>query len=117
MSLYVSLDADRNAFDTVQISVGSDMRAAGITMNISPNPSNGKVAVDISTPEALVGKAATLTIVDMLGKSVTTLYDGKLSASSSHYSWQPDATIAEGVYTLIATINGKNYTQQIVRMK
>jgi len=115
--LYVSLDADITAFDTAQISVGSDMRAAGITMNISPNPSNGKVAVDISTPEALVGKAATLTIVDMLGKSVTTLYDGKLSASSSHYSWQPDATIAEGVYTLIATINGKNYTQQIVRMK
>ncbi|HEY6170992.1 MAG TPA: M12 family metallo-peptidase, partial [Candidatus Kapabacteria bacterium] len=114
---YVSLDADIVAFDTAQISVGNDLHTAGITMNISPNPSNAKVTVDISIPEALVGKEVTLTIVDMLGKTVTSLYDGKLSASSSQYSWQPEATIADGVYTLIATINGKNYTKQIVRMK
>lgn len=115
--LYVSLDAEIIAFDTAQISVGNDLHAAGITMNISPNPSNAKVTVDISTPESLVGKEVTLTIVDMLGKTVTTMYDGKLASSSSQYSWQPEATIAEGVYTLIATINGKNYTKQIVRMK
>jgi hypothetical protein len=114
---YVSLDAEVLAFDTAQVSVGNDLHAAGITMNISPNPSNAKVTLDISTPETLVGKEVTLTIVDMLGKTITTLYDGKLAASSSKYSWQPEAAIAEGVYTLIATINGKNYTKQIVRMK
>lgn len=115
--MFVSLDANVTEFDTAQISVGNNLAAAGIKINVSPNPSNGKVTVDISTPESLLGKEVTLTVVDMLGKAVTTLCDGKLSASSSHYSWQPEATVADGVYTLIATINGKNYTQQIVRMK
>ncbi len=114
---FVSLDADVIAFDTAQISVGNNAAAAGIRINISPNPSNSKVTVDISTPESLVGKEVILTVVDMLGKNVTTLYDGKLAASSSHYSWQPEATVADGVYTLITTINGKSYTQQIVRVK
>lgn len=115
--MFVSLDANVSAFDTAQISVGNNAAAAGIKINISPNPSNSKVTVDVSTPEALVGKEVILTVVDMLGKNVTTLFDGKLTASSSHYSWQPESTVADGVYTLITTINGKSYTQQIVRVK
>lgn len=115
--MFVSLDANVSAFDTAQISVGNNAAAAGIKINISPNPSNSKVTVDISTPEALVGKEVILTVVDMLGKNVTALFDGKLTASSSHYSWQPESTVADGVYTLITTINGKSYTQQIVRVK
>jgi hypothetical protein len=117
MQMFVSLDADVTAFDTAQISVGSDLKAAGITMNISPNPSNGKVVVTMTMPDALIGKPATFTIVDMLGKHITTMFEGTLTNATSEFVWSPERSLADGVYTLIATINGKNYTKQIVRMK
>lgn len=115
--LFVSLDANVTEFDTAQVSVGNNPEAAGIKITISPNPSSSNVTIDMSTPEALIGKEIVLTIVDMLGNTMTTLVDGNLSTSTAQYHWQPATSVPEGVYTLIATINGKNYTKQIVRVK
>jgi hypothetical protein len=53
----------------------------------------------------------------MLGKHITTMFEGTLTNATSEFVWSPERSLADGVYTLIATINGKNYTKQIVRMK
>jgi hypothetical protein len=66
-------------------------------MNISPNPSNGKVVVTMTMPDALIGKPATFTIVDMLGKHITTMFEGTLTNATSEFVWSPERSLADGV--------------------
>ncbi len=64
---------------------------------VFPNPGDGNITIDLSTPEQA---AIQIRVMDAMGKEIKTLYDGLPAAAE----WQFRTTIADlpsGVYTIV----------------
>lgn len=61
----------------------------------SPNPGTGAVQVRLSGE---AGRDARVTVVDALGRTVATLYDGPVGATTRTLTWEAD--VAPGVYSV-----------------
>ncbi len=60
-----------------------------------PNPARGRVTVPLRLAR---DGAATVTVVDALGRTVATLHDGPLPAGTSVLTWEATDALAAGVY-------------------
>ncbi len=63
-------------------------------LSVNPNPSVGAAALSFSVSPAAAGSPVRLTVVDVTGRLVRTLVDGRIEAGSHQLSW--DGTDAAG---------------------
>lgn len=84
---------------------------------VSPNPFKGILRIDLHAGSEYFGKSISVNIFDNLGRKVGMIDDSKLRASSEELSWQPDVTLSEGTYTLVAKIGEQEIVKQIVYIK
>jgi hypothetical protein len=78
-----------------------------------PNPFN---ASTVLTYDVIGDSRVTLTIYDIFGKVVTTLYDGFQSPGQHHVTWDASG-IASGIYFCQLSASGFNLVQKLVLMK
>jgi hypothetical protein len=83
---------------------------------LSPNPFGRQLQIELHAPD-FSGQSLAINIFDNLGREVGKVTSGKLNSSEAKFFWQPEVTIAEGTYTLIARIGAKEIIKQIVYIK
>ncbi|OZC03173.1 hypothetical protein BSZ36_09420 [Rubricoccus marinus] len=87
---------------------------AGSVLSITPNPSRGGARVTL-TPEAdASGGAVRVTVVDALGREVATLHAGPLAGAGS---WALPASLAPGIYTVLARGQGEVQNVRVTVVK
>lgn len=83
--------------------------------NIYPNPTSGKTNVALNIMEDSDIK---VTVMDMLGREVATIAEGKYAQGTQEFSFNTDAYNAtEGIYFVKLTVNGSVYTKKLVYTK
>lgn len=77
-----------------------------------PNPFNGSVSIQLNAP---VAGPATVTVKDVTGRIVATLYNGEIAEGQHIISWTPDAAqISNGVYFCEIKIGGESQTIKLM---
>ncbi len=89
----VHLDPDRWMLKKV-IAAGGQTPSGYVLKQNFPNPFNGGTTIQYSIPAA---STVTVTIFDILGRSVATLVDEKQDPGSYEYRWNPSA-LSSGLY-------------------
>jgi hypothetical protein len=84
-----------------------------LSLTVYPNPTASSTTISI-TPEGT--GYAEISIVNMLGQIVATVYSGVLDASEHTFTWeaQAKACATPGVYECVVRMNGKVQTVPIV---
>jgi hypothetical protein len=93
-------------------SVGSPQKL-NIEMMAQPNPFTSAVSVDLTLPTDLVGKSISVEVYNVLGTSVGSLYNGKISNEKLQLDWKPDGVDA-GTYYVVARVDDAVMTRKIV---
>ncbi|MEL6614399.1 MAG: FG-GAP-like repeat-containing protein [Bacteroidota bacterium] len=78
---------------------------------VSPNPASGAVRVRLSGE---AGRDAHVTVVDALGRTVATLYDGTVGSVAQTLVWEADVT--PGVYTVWLRASGARGSVRVTRL-
>ncbi len=91
--------------------------ASGPQLIVSPNPFKGKLGIELRAGSEYIGKAVSVNIFDNLGRKVGMIDGNKFNVSSEKLSWQPEASLSEGTYTLVAKIGEQEIVKQIVYIK
>lgn len=91
--------------------------ASAAELFISPNPFSRQLQVELRAGAEHFGELVSVNIFDNLGRKAGSIDGGKLSSSSVKLTWQPDFSLSEGTYTLIAKIGGQEIVKQIVYIK
>ena len=60
-----------------------------------PNPFNSILNLDLQVDK---GQFIKVNVVDMLGRHITTLFDGRMAQGSHSITWAPRASLTNGVY-------------------
>ena len=81
--------------------------------SVYPNPFNAVATIDFDLPRELTGS---LVVYDMLGREVTTLLNGRLSAGQHHRQFDGSA-LSSGVYLVRLNVGDVQQTQRLVLMK
>ena len=102
--------------DVSNLSVASS-HANDVQVYVSPNPFKGKLRIELRAGSEYLGKPVSVNIFDNLGRKIVTIDGSKLNAPSEELSWQPDATLSEGTYTLVAKIGEQETVKQVVYIK
>lgn len=77
------------------ISEGNTPLAEQIGLGNYPNPFNGRTYISFKLPEAA---NVTVTVYDVLGRIVNTVYSGTLNAGDHNFAWPLDGLPNSGVY-------------------
>ena len=87
-------------------------------MNLTnyPNPFNGRTMIDFSLPEA---GNVDITVYDVLGRQVSRVYSGYLTAGTYQYPWPSsyEQTPKSGIYYYRVTIEGGSRTGKMMFLK
>ena len=79
---------------------------------IGPNPASDQVFVKFKLQEP---GTTTINILDLKGKQVYTLFEGKLEAGKQSMVFEPDQTVIKaGVYFIAINHNGKIATRKLI---
>lgn len=102
---------------TIDVNGAGDLASGTITDwklgSAYPNPFNAETRFDLSVPEA---SRVTVTVYDLLGREVTRLHQGNLSAGLHTFNWHADTPA--GVYFLrVQSANGFSALQKMVLLK
>ena len=98
----VDNDGSKAQLPAVEVVIG-EQGSVAIT-SVTPNPVVTEARVAISLNDATM---ATVTLVDMNGRTVATLHEGSLTAGTHELDLDASA-LANGVYTVILTAAGQN---------
>jgi flagellar hook assembly protein FlgD len=117
--VYVNVAADRRLTITeLDVVAVEDMAATAPPLRLgapSPNPSGGRVRLDVSLPTAA---RVRLDVYDVQGRRVATLIDGRLGAGLHPVSWESrdhrGRRVAAGVYWARFEALGEVRTRAIV---
>jgi len=78
-----------------------------------PNPFNPSTTIEVELPEA---GHATITIIDLLGRTVATLFDGEYPAGTMHLQWDANGR-ASGSYLCLVRAGGERAMLRLMLMK
>lgn len=102
---------------TQVVGVGSGGGPSGYRLASAPNPVRGSATVELAIP-AGAATAATITVHDVSGRRVATVWDGPVGAGVTRFPWpRADAAgnaLAPGVYVLRARLGARVLTQRAV---
>ena len=103
-----------NEFYIDNINIGEAINPTGIntvvsginSLNVAPNPASGSAAVIVDLSLAV---DVTITLSDMTGREVATIYKGQMQAGTHKVAFDSD-DIATGIY-IVKVSNGKSFMQ------
>ncbi|CAN5370712.1 hypothetical protein BH10BAC1_BH10BAC1_18360 [soil metagenome] len=106
-------DAGNNIYlDDINIlgNVGVNELSNNLNFSIYPNPAEDNSFI---TFNLLQGNQATIKVYDIVGKEITSIFSGNLSAGEHQY---PVATskLAAGAYFVKLTVGGENFTKKLI---
>jgi len=84
-----------------------------LALYATPNPFNSVAKINVSLPNDSDLK---LTVVDLSGREISTLSNGKLSAGLHDFVWKPD-NCSSGIYFAIADIGIERTAQKLLLVK
>ena len=95
----------------------ADAAAPRVSLSASPNPFRGETTVELAS--ATGGSRAHVTVHDLAGRRVATLFDGVLAQGTTRLSWDGRGArgpMPAGVYLVRAEVHGERLARRIVRI-
>jgi hypothetical protein len=92
-------------------SLGSEDIALTLGLSVYPNPSNGISKISFTTEAA---STVSIHIYDVLGKEVTTTYNGKVAAGEQSFNVDLSA-FAGGIYTIRLDVDGNSAYRKLIK--
>ena len=97
--------------------VGGNAPPLGFRLANAPNPARGVTTVELAIPSG-AGSSARVTVHDVSGRQVATLWEGAVAAGVSRFPWpHADATgapLAPGVYLVRAQVGATRLVHRAV---
>ncbi len=87
-------------------------KAETFEVSTFPNPSNGKVNFEVKMPA--LSNDITLEVYDLTGRLVYTTTEGSTLGGSKFFTWNADASIANGVYQAIIKVGTESVAAKVV---
>ena len=87
-------------------------KAETFEVSTLPNPSNGKVNFEVKMPA--LSNDITLEVYDLTGRLVYTTTEGSTLGGSKFFTWNADASIANGVYQAIIKVGTESVAAKVV---
>ncbi|MGZ4033295.1 MAG: M43 family zinc metalloprotease [Bacteroidia bacterium] len=88
-----------------------DEIANNLNFNVYPNPADDNTTVAFNLTES---QKTDISIYDVVGRSVATLYSGELGAGAHQYSVAENAKLSAGVYLVKLTVAGESFTKKLI---
>ena len=89
------------------------------SLSASPNPFRGVAAIELAVPDA--ARSATVTVHDVLGRRIASLWDGPAPAGVTRLEWDGRAfggqVMRAGIYVIRARIGDRVLSQRLVRVQ
>ena len=90
-----------------------------LSLSASPNPFRGHAAIELAIPEAV--HAATITVHDVSGRRVASLWDGPTPAGTLRLEWDGRAfggqSMRAGIYVVRVRIGNLMLSRRLVRVQ
>lgn len=106
-----------NCTDTTFMSVTvSDVGIQEFSANsveISPNPFNSSVSIQIEGIDA--GNHLSVVAINSLGQKVADIYNGKAQDSKQEIIWNANSSVGKGVYLIRISYDGKSIIRRVVK--
>jgi PKD repeat protein len=91
--------------------IGVDELENNLNFNIYPNPANENTVIDFS----LISKQTVdLKVMDVVGREVSTIFNGTLNTGDYKYNVNEQAKLAAGVYFIKLTVDNRVFTKKLV---
>jgi hypothetical protein len=108
-------DGGNNIYiDDINISgttIGVDELENNLNFNIYPNPANENTVIDFS----LISKQTVdLKVMDVVGREVSTIFNGTLNTGDYKYNVNEQAKLAAGVYFIKLTVDNRVFTKKLI---
>jgi hypothetical protein len=87
-------------------------KAETFEVSTFPNPSNGKVNFEVKMPA--LANDITLEVYDLTGRLVYTTTEGSTLGGSKFFTWNADASVANGVYQAIIKVGTESVAAKVV---
>lgn len=87
-------------------------KAETFEVSTFPNPSNGKVNFEVKMPA--LSNDITLEVYDLTGRLVYTTTEGSTLGGSKFFTWNADASVANGVYQAIIKVGTESVAAKVV---
>jgi hypothetical protein len=103
------LNANYKSFNITGV---SSQNASTFALNTFPNPSNGTTNFEVIMP-MLTGNIS-LEIYDLMGRKVFATEDGSVNGGSKFFTWNADASIANGIYQAVIKVGDESVATKVV---
>ncbi|MBN1951389.1 MAG: T9SS type A sorting domain-containing protein [Bacteroidales bacterium] len=108
-------DKDTSLYTTpvsIDLLVGLDSRIGGNPeIRVAPNPFHDELSVSLRTE---VKEGLTLTLSDITGRTLATLYQGELPAGEHKLAWAL-GSVPEGIYYLTIETDNNKYLKKLIK--
>lgn len=103
---------------TNTVGVGDGPRIPAPNLALSPNPFRSRIVVELSNPAGLTSPAF-VTVHDLAGRKLATLWSAPLASGSTRFEWAGDVAgtrAPPGVYYIRAKFGGETLVRRAVRV-
>ena len=91
--------------------VGVDELANNINFNVYPNPSEDNTIISFTLIES---QETDITVYDVVGKEVATVFSGNLNKGEHQYSIADKTKLSAGVYFIKLNVGGESFTKKLI---
>lgn len=91
--------------------VGIDEIANNLNFNVYPNPAEDNTIITFNLEES---NSANITIYDVVGKEIATVFNGNLGTGEHQYAVNDAAKLSAGVYFIKLNVGGENFTKKLI---
>ncbi len=103
------LNANYKSFNTLAVST---QKASTFALSTFPNPSNGTTNFEVKMP--FLTSDITLEIFDLMGRKIYATTDGSVNGGSKFFTWNADASIANGIYQAVVKVGAESVAAKVV---
>jgi PKD repeat protein len=93
------------------VMTGIDELANSIDFNIYPNPIDENTVIAFNLLEK---QDITIKVMDVLGREITTVFDGNLNEGEHHYAIGQNSDLSAGIYFVKVTANGRSFSKKMI---
>jgi PKD repeat protein len=93
------------------VATGIEDIADNIDFNIFPNPIDENTVVSINLTES---QEINMKIVDVLGREISTVYNGNLAAGEHQYKVAQNGMLSSGIYMVKVSMGGRSFCKKMI---
>jgi hypothetical protein len=108
---FIDLSATVQKLDNVSVNQEVYLPAPKIT--ITPNPFSGKLSLTIETLPKFIGEHYSITLLDLNGKQIASMNEGKLTSEQIAYDWTTPESLADGTYFVKISIGSYQWMRKV----